>query len=99
MFGKELFIRFTVPAALIKKSSNIYFYLFSILITKQNETESIMGKSYSTEHIAEEYIHTDRSTALKRAVRDYFLEWGVKPVLLDPNLALCLCNGSTQRKQ
>ena len=59
-----------------------------------------MGKSYSTEHIAEEYIHTDRSTALERAVEDYFLEWGGgKHVLLDPNLALCLYNGSTQRKQ
>ena len=38
-----------------------------------------MGKSYSTDHIAEDHIHTDttcnidRSTALERSIIDY---WG-----------------------
>ena len=67
-------------ATLIENSSNIYFYLFSILNYKREQNKRIIGNCYSADHIAEDYIHTDitcnikkpqQSTALKRSVIDY----------------------------
>ena len=62
-----------------------------------------MDSCKSEDHIAKDHIHTDtttcnhtRSTALERSVVD---NWELKHVLLDPNLALCFRNGSTQQKQ
>ena len=46
-------------ATLIENSSNIYLCLFSIKITKQNKTGSIMGSCNADAHIAEDHIHTD----------------------------------------
>ena len=61
-----------------------------------------MGNCYSGDHIAGDNIHRDitcdignhnRSTALERSVIDY---WGLKHVLLDPNIALCFGYNSKQ---
>ena len=48
-----------VSATLIESSSNILFYLFSILKYKTEQNKSIMGSCYSGNHNAEDHIHMD----------------------------------------
>ena len=46
-------------ATLNENSNNIYFYLFSILNSKQNKIGSVIGSCCSGDLIAEIHIHTD----------------------------------------
>ena len=46
---------------LIENSSNIYFYLFSILSYKTEQNRN-MSSCYSGDHIAEDHIHMDTTT-------------------------------------
>ena len=51
----------------------MYFYLFSILKYKQNKAGSIMGNRYSTDHIAEDYTHTDITSNIEEPQQKYRL--------------------------
>ena len=74
-----------------------------------------MGNCYSIDHIAEAHLHTDITCNIEEPRQKYRPGTvsnrllcvcvgggggrGLKHVSLDPNFAVCLCNGFTQQKQ
>ena len=70
-------------ATLIEDSSNVYFYLFSMLNYKKEENRSIMGNCNSVDHIAEDHIHTHMSCNIEEPQQTYRLRTvsnGLQPV-------------------
>ena len=56
---------------LIENSSNLYFYLFSILNYKIKQTESKIGSCFSDNHFARDQTHADIISNIEEPKQKY----------------------------